>query len=151
MEIWNLMSSAMLNFLAIIADLYSPLLLILCLALCLYQWRKGLRFYAIRLLAIAVASYTAMFIDHWLNLWGHLGLDFSTHTATSLGMVLFLAAWGSKKLGCALLGSLLAYCWIMYVENYHSWADMVSTAVVMSAVFFAVFKLTDKLTRNSHR
>jgi hypothetical protein len=144
------MSPALLNFLAVVADLYNPLLLIMCLALCFYQWRQGVTYYALRLLAIAAASYIVMFIDWGFALWSRLGWDFSTHTATSLGMVLFLAGWGSKKLSYALVGSLLAYCWIMYVEAYHTWADMVSTAVVMATLFCAVFKLTQPLTRHGH-
>lgn len=141
------MSPSTLHILAIIADLYTPLLLLLSLAVCAYQWRKGFPFYWLRLLLLAIVSYAAMFIDQGLSLWSRLGLDFSTHTATSLALVLFLAAWGSQKLKYALSGSLLAYAWIMYVEGYHSWTDMLSTALVMSAIFLVVFALTQKPIR----
>lgn len=148
LDIRNSMSPAMLNILAIIADAYNPLLLLMCLAVCVYQWRNGFRLYGLRLLAIAVASYAVMFIDQGFSLWSRLGLDFSTHTATSLGMVLFLAAGRSKKWIAILLSSLIAYCWIMYVEAYHTWPDMVSTLAVMSGLFFVVFKLTKKCAIN---
>lgn len=140
------MSPSTLHFLAIIADLYTPFLLLLSLTVCAYQWRKGFTLYWLRLLVLAIASYAVMFIDQGFFLWGRLGLDFSTHTATSLALVLFIAAWGSPKLAYVLWASLFAYCNVMYLEGYHTWMDMVSTFLIMSVIFFAVFKLTQGFT-----
>lgn len=91
------MSASSLRFLAVVADLYTPTLLLMSLAVCIYQWRRGAKFYTIRLLALAAACYLIMFIDQGFSVWSRLGLDFSTHTATSLALVFFLSAWQKKS------------------------------------------------------
>jgi hypothetical protein len=116
-----------------IADAYVPALALISL-LCIvagtwkFRWKIGLE----RLLgfaAVAVIAYGLMFLDLRFGLWPALGLDYSTHTAVSLGLAIFLC-FHARRLRWLWLGSLLCYVALMLYQRYHTVPDIISTAVV---------------------
>lgn len=117
-----------------IADAYIPLLALFSLsAIAISAIQGRWRMAIIRLLTIlifAAVAYGFMFIDSWLGLWPAFGLDYSTHTAVSLVLVIFLSVT-NKKLAVFWLVSFIAYVLLMLYQRYHTLADIVSTAVVV--------------------
>ncbi len=117
-----------------IADAYIPVLalysvFVIAISAMRSRWRTA----ALRLLTIlifAAVAYGFMFIDSWLGLWPAFGLDYSTHTAVSLVLVIFLSVT-NKKLAVFWLVSFIAYVLLMLYQRYHTLADIVSTAVVV--------------------
>jgi len=83
-----------------IADAYIPLLALISLLLIAVrlfkaQWKPAGRGMA-GFIAVAFIAYGLMFLDRFLGIWPAVGLDYSTHTATSLGLVLLLSLEGRK-------------------------------------------------------
>lgn len=119
----------------VVADLYSPLLIVIllvCLGYALYRknWLElGLLLYG-TIFGMAVV-YGLMFLDKGLNIWGSLGLDYSTHTAFALCLV-FVVAVVSRRFIKTLPASLVLYCLLMLYQQYHTLADIVTTAVVIT-------------------
>jgi hypothetical protein len=133
-----------------IADAYIPALaLFSLLAIAISAIQCQWRIVALRLLAIlifAVIAYGFMFIDSWLKLWPALGLDYSTHTAVSLVLVIFLSLI-NKKLAAFWLVSLIAYLLLMRYQQYHTFADMATTtvAVIVPTWIAAAYFLSELL------
>lgn len=69
-------------------------------------------------------------IDLALGLWPAVALDYSTHTAFSLCLVMMLDFYGLRT-RIALYVSLLLYFWLMVYQNYHSVLDIATTAAVV--------------------
>jgi hypothetical protein len=117
-----------------IADAYIPALALFSLiAIAISAIQGQWQIAALRLLTIlifAVIAYGFMFIDSWLKLWPALELDYSTHTAVSLVLVIFLSVI-NKKLAVFWLVSFIAYALLMLYQQYHTLADIVTTAVVV--------------------
>lgn len=135
----------------IIADSYIPLLALLSLywLIILSGKRPGKQdevgepcvlpqksLFRYRLLGLAIllgTAYGLMFLDNLFHLWPSAGLDYSTHTAVALVLVIYLILlkpefkflWGL---------SLIAYCGLMYYQQYHIVADMISTATTIMSV-----------------
>ncbi|MES2823612.1 MAG: hypothetical protein V4732_08420 [Pseudomonadota bacterium] len=138
--------------LAIIADSYTPILLLISLFICGRVWKQGYKLYVTRLLGAAFVVYSLMFIDKWLDLWMYMDLDYSTHTAASLAMIIFISKNktlqvmqnNSMRVRIALGISLISYAGIMKFLNYHSWADMASTAIVIGIIVNLVDKIIIK-------
>lgn len=140
-----------------IADSYIPLLFVLFLAglgrdvyLLWPNYRASLisLFYLIGLLA---AAYGLMFIDNTLRLWPSFGLDFSTHTAVSLALVLGLARVFPAR-WTLLAVSFVGYLALMLYQQYHSLLDVLTTSVVIGACAALLSKsliLIEKPTRQS--
>ena len=126
--------------LAAIANAYNPILLVVALGLSLYAGIKLKRATGLLLLISALIVYSLMYLDKYFLWWSTIGLDYSTHTATALAMCLFIGWVSRGKIiaGC-LAGSLLAYCQLMVVLNYHSWADIVSTAAPVGLLLGALY------------
>lgn len=136
-----------------IADSYIPVLLIIFLFGLAYRvyldwpnftstWRSfGFA------VAMVLVSYGFMFADKAMNIWSGVGLDYSTHTAVSLAIVfplctLFSQAW---KL---LVLSFLAYASLMLYQGYHSVTDILTTAAVVSAFAFFIYRLLFPVQKN---
>ncbi len=128
-----------------IADSYIPLLAIFTLlSLVLVPTRTvtAKSFVPVRILVLTVflgTAYGMMFLDNALALWPMLAWDYSTHTAVSLVLVLFLVLLWPKQQGVMVL-SWLAYCGLMLYQQYHTVADIVSTAlciIVLLAIFLS--------------
>jgi hypothetical protein len=118
-----------------IADAYTPFLLAASLAMVLVaaikaEWRlAGRRLLAvIGMLAIA---YGLMFLDRRFDLWPAFGLDYSTHTAVTVGLVAFLAV-DKPRFAAVWATSLVAYFLLMLYQRYHTGADIATTAIVVA-------------------
>lgn len=126
------------NTLAIIADAYTPLLLLLALIDIARYWRCGNKLCGTRLIYAVFVVYLWMFIDKYFQLWAILGLDYSTHLAAALALVIVID--GGKQLitQLALASSLVAYSWLMFLLHYHSWSDMGSTLCIVAACLLPI-------------
>lgn len=140
-----------------IANSYIPLLFVLFLAglerdvyLLWPNYRASLisLFYLIGLLA---AAYGLMFIDNTLRLWPTFGLDYSTHTAVSLALVLGLAKVFPAR-WTLLAVSFVGYLALMLYQQYHSLLDVLTTSVVIGTCATLLSKaliFIEKPTRQS--
>lgn len=121
-----------------IADAFIPIIFGISLIILVYTLFGGHRklFYhqAILLLAGAIVAYGLMAIDAQFEFWPTLGLDYSTHTAVALVLTVFLCATLQKKLSL-LLVLFLSYLLLMLYQKYHSFADIITTIVVVSLVY----------------
>lgn len=134
-----------------ICDLYNPLLLAVCIAVCGIYIKQRSFLRLLRFFGIIFVVYGLMYIDKLLQWWPSFGLDYSTHTATALAMCLFIAAFVREQeikgrvLIFGVLGlSLIAYEQLMVVLNYHSWADIVSTAAVVGGILVSTLAWKSK-------
>lgn len=122
----------------LIADAYIPLLAVISVAFILVpvrhmRWRDmARRLFAFALLG--VIAYGLMFLDVRLQIWPRVGLDYSTHTAVALVLVIFLSVVGLRLWWLWLL-SFLSYLLLMLYQEYHTVADMATTiaAVIIPA------------------
>lgn len=128
-----------------IADLYIPILALLSLGSILFPvrilWRSvgvgAARF--ILLLSLIFIVYLVMFVDKVFLLWPKMdGLDYSTHTALALVLIVFLVdAHRSYKI--PLIGSFISYVILMLYQQYHSLADIAVTALVIAVLCVGIF------------
>ena len=128
----------------IIADAYTPLLAILSVAViagCAFhrRWKLACLNFSL-LLAGAVISYGLMYLDRTLHLWLSVGLDYSTHTAVALVLVVMLTLTLPRY---TLLWSLsfLSYLLLMLYQQYHSLSDIISTAFAVGIFLFPALVL----------
>jgi hypothetical protein len=139
--------------LAKIANAYSPTLLAIFVVRLLYlATKRRHKTLLINLAGLAITLlvvYGLMFLDKRNGLWPLLNLDYSTHTAAALGMVILLC-WNLKKHTIYFVLSLLAYGALMMYQHYHSLEDILSTAVVVGPLIGgAVFVLNRKTQSTS--
>ena len=134
-----------------IADLYIPVLAFLSLLSVIHCLRfnvasvKKSGFRLFQLLTQVLMVYGLMFLDASFNIWPSLGgLDYSTHTALSLVLVVFLLLH-HKKYSTVLVGSLGLYLLLMLYQQYHTVADIVVTAVVVGLVSFGVLTVVRRI------
>lgn len=124
-----------------IADAYTPLLLAIFLigvGVQLKQsWPNYLRAarYIFRFLLLIAFSYGLMFVDNSVGIWLAIGLDYSTHTAIALALVICLVEIFPRFRWLS-IGSLLLYMGLMLYQQYHSLLDIVSTGVIV--LLFAI-------------
>ena len=121
----------------VIADAYIPALAVGSLLL-LAKRQAANGFHAaapdiVYLFSAIATVYTLMFADRALKLWPYFHLDYSTHTALALVLVVFLAAAGTHMLAGTAV-SMLAYIMLMIYQGYHSIADIVTTSMVLMPV-----------------
>lgn len=123
--------------LAVFADLYTPFLAAFYLKR-LYQSPSSLRASLICLLLANLGiAWGLMFIDQAWTIWPAWKLDYSTHTAVAVAFIVGLCVsaprqspyWGT---------SLVFYAALMMALDYHSLADVISTAVVAGAPMLAL-------------
>lgn len=124
-----------------IADAYTPLLLIVFLigtGLNLKQYWPNYLIAAgfiFRFLLLIAFSYGLMFLDNSVGIWPAIGLDYSTHTAVALALVICLVEIFPRFRWLS-IGSLLLYIGLMLYQQYHSLLDIVSTGVIV--LLFAI-------------
>ena len=119
-----------MNLFAIIADLYTPLLILIWLFY-LYRGTAEMRRPEIKTLLLSLLFvYALMFLDGYLHIWSIFALDYSTHSAVALIFVVNLT-WRNKILQLLSPLSLLAYFCLMRVLNYHSFTDIFTTLLVV--------------------
>lgn len=124
-----------------IADAYVPLLGVICIVLIAQralvtdwaQARKGI----LLLIHGLIVTYGLMLLDNQLGLWPAAGLDYSTHTAIAITLVL-VAFLLMPSLSWPLFSSLVGYGLLMLYQNYHTLADLLTTGAVVSLLIFPV-------------
>lgn len=124
-----------------IADSYNPLLFIGYIVFSVIYWRRGDKVACIRGFVGIVIAYSLMFLDSALGLWKSLGLDYSTHTAVALALIVFHIHKRPLSSGPAIsfMVSLLAYYALMVYQEYHSFLDIVSTALAIAPFITAAY------------
>lgn len=132
-----------------IADAYIPSLGILVGIYFIYIFYKKdyylLKKSIISLLILLFFSYGFMFLDNTFGWWPTLGLDYSTHTALAMSLVLFLSFY-IKKIRIFTIISFIAYVLLMLYQKYHTLADIITTA---SCIVLAIL-ITLKYTKASY-
>ena len=135
-----------------IADSYIPLLLV-----CLAGWgivQLSARRTYVLLLAIASVFLSAIlvyglgFVDQHFSIWHSVALDYSTHTAASLALVVVLTTF-VKPLRWAWISSLLLYFALMRYQRYHSFIDIFTTSAVLIGPLLLLNRKLVGLTLNS--
>jgi len=122
----------MIHLAAIIADLYTPLLIFIWL---FYLYTDAaIRRAEIKVLLLSLLLvYSLMFVDNYFNIWPIWGLDYSTHSAVALIFVVNFTGRNKILLYLAPL-SLCVYLYLMRLLNYHSFADTLVTVIVLLPV-----------------
>ena len=130
-----------------IADTYTPLLALLAFGMVVYGlWMAQWKLSAIRslsLVGIAFIAYGFMTLDAYFNIGSFLSLDYSTHTAVSIGLIIFLY-FNVRRLAIVWIGSFILYLMLMLYQQYHTLADILVTGVVVG---FPVWWLISYLAR----
>lgn len=146
--------ASMLNYqqLDLIADSYTPLLAAIWLSSALWplrqrRWPTAARNLASGLVAAAIV-YGLMFVDLWLALWPRWALDYSTHSALAIALVVQLW-WLLPRQRWLWLTSLLAYAGLMRYQGYHSWGDMVTTCLVVAPLLL-IYRPTTRAGETMH-
>lgn len=122
-----------------IADAVNPVVGVLALMLPWLRPRiRGQRAFIMDLLTLAAVglAYAVMALDSAFLPWGRLGLDYSTHAAVYIAIASSL--WqqgGMARLTGVIVGA--AYAALMLWQKYHSFLDIVTTAVVMAVLLTA--------------
>ncbi len=127
-----LISPELANTLDQIADAYTPLLLLIAFLDLLLRWRNGDKLYGVKLIYAVVVVYGWMFVDNRFQLWHNLGLDYSTHTAAALALVICITVRKRLAVRAMLGSSLILYGYLMNLLGYHTWLDMLSTAAIVA-------------------
>ena len=133
------------QLLTLVADYYIPFLLLVTLGVGTLEIMRGYRWFWIKLFASAILVFSVMLLDYYLKLWALLGLDYSTHTALALALVIFIGNGLQSRLGwVCMAGSLLAYMELMFYLGYHSWGDMGLTVAVIGVGIAILYRFLPK-------
>ena len=124
-----------------IADAYTPLLFLAYIVFSIIYFRDGDRSAWLKGLAGIVLAYAIMFLDKITQLWSSLSLDYSTHSAVALVLIMFLVHKRPMKSlsWIALVLSLVAYYCLEVYMAYHSVADIVSTVIVLMPLVVVIY------------
>jgi hypothetical protein len=130
--------------LSIVADIYIPLItLMIVIELTLTNKlltnnQHLLKFRLLLLTGSLASAFGLMAIDNIFQLWASLGLDYSTHSAVALGLVLLLCLL-KPTVYIYYLVSLLLYFWLMVLLRYHTALDILSTVLIILPLKLGVF------------
>ena len=124
----------------LIADSYIPLLVLYSLASLVKTNPSDRKNNLISLTLSVLLVYGMMFLDNWLHIWPVLGWDYSTHTALSLVLVTFLYQLNTK-FKAIIIGSFILYLLLMFYQQYHTWADMLSTIAIIMPLTIIGYKV----------
>ncbi|TQV89633.1 hypothetical protein [Aliikangiella coralliicola] len=127
-----------------VADSYSPILLVIAISVIVHVFRtQGRHQGSLRvaqLFLLLALVYLLQFIDNRWMIWHSFGLDYSTHTAFALAIVVF--TWfDGRKLRIGILISFIAYLLLMLYQQYHTVADMVTTILVLTPLMYLISRL----------
>ena len=141
----------------IIADTYIPALAILSIlnlsrSAIARNWGR-LSLEVLFLVYAFTLAYGLMFIDNQFALWPTFGLDYSTHTAVAMVLVVFLGL-RIKSAWAFWLGSLVGYALLMLYQDYHSISDIITTALalcifLLPVVFLFISKCSETGQQNN--
>ncbi|WP_318400698.1 hypothetical protein [Photobacterium leiognathi] len=126
---------------ALIADIYTPVIALVCFISILRLMLKGSMQQGLIRLGLVILStifiYTMMFIDNILHIWPAFGLDYSTHTAIALVFVAYFIVYKSRLMYLMLI-SMFSYALIMVHQHYHTVADILTTTVFILPVLLLI-------------
>lgn len=126
-----------------IADAYTPILFIAYLIMSVVYWRQGDKLASLKGFSGIAIAYAFMFADNAIHAWPSVGLDYSTHSAVALALIVFhvhkKALLSLTAIG--IMVSLVAYYALEVYQKYHSVADILSTAAVVGIAIFAAYRL----------
>jgi hypothetical protein len=108
------------------------------------RWKQLIVHTSILIFGLLLA-YGLMFIDARYQIWPTLGLDYSTHTAVALVMIIFLCI-AVRKYALVWAGSLMCYFLLMLYQEYHSIADIITTGLVVCLFYIPVACLLNRIT-----
>ena len=134
-----MLSQTMINTLAVIADTYTPLLLLLALIDVVRSWLRGNKLHFVQLLCAIVVVYGLMLLDNRFLLWPRIGLDYSTHSAAAFALVVIIGLRKNLIHKLWLAMSLVTYGCLMHLLNYHTWGVMLTTLLLVGAVLLPIF------------
>ena len=132
-----------------IADSYNPLMFLLCLSVLVFTFVKA--HYKKFLIYCAgfgigfLVVYGFRFADHRYQIWQTAGLDYSTHTAVALNLVVFAVLFSSLRFQILAIVSFIAYLCLMLYQGYHTVMDIFSTTAIVLPLILAVLLSAQKL------
>lgn len=110
------------------------------------NWRK-LILQTFSLIFYLGVAYAGMFIDLNFGIWARLGLDYSTHTALSLSIVMWLN-YRVPRFVILWNMTLVAYFLLMLYQKYHSFADIITTSLPIGISLLYMRRLGADLWKN---
>ncbi len=132
-----------------IADSVNPILGLIALTWPWLQWRRQWRRAALHvlltLLSVALA-YAMSALDRTFGWWPSLGLDFSTHTALCVTLIVSLC-FVRRSLAALWIGVFIAYAALMVYQDYHSVADICTTLLAVLPIALGLRLLAGSLQR----
>ena len=117
-----------------IADSVNPILGIIALVWPWLHWRGSWRRAALSVATTLVSvglAYVLATLDARYGWWPSVGLDFSTHTAVAIALVVSLCAI-KPSIWFAWAAVLCGYVALMLYQGYHTAADILTTAAVIA-------------------
>jgi hypothetical protein len=97
-----------------------------------------------------IVVYSVKYADDSLVLWPRIGLDYSTHTAFAIAIIVPLAILG--RVWAVGLGMVfLNYAVLMMYFNYHTLTDIVTTAGVIAAPAWGSTRLSQRIGASHSR
>jgi hypothetical protein len=137
-----------------IADTYIPILALVSFVslgktIISSQWRL-LTIHSALLVAGILLAYGLMLLDIFAGIWPVLGLDYSTHTAVALVLVCYLAVV-FRKYFAIWIGSSIAYFLLMLYQGYHTVADIGTTILAVSLLFYPIVFLCIRENNRAER
>lgn len=138
----------------VIADAYIPCLAFILLAQMIYtlylQQYRQLTGHVIIALLLITTVYIIRYIDNITQTWASFGLDYSTHTA--LALVILIAIGKFKNMSKTntyyfLICSFAAYIFLMKWMNYHTVMDMLTTFVFLLICSAILIYSAEKITK----
>jgi hypothetical protein len=117
-----------------IADSVNPILGVIALIWPWLRWRGSWRHAALNVTVTLLSvgfGYAISALDGKFGWWPAAGLDFSTHTAISIALIVALCSI-KPSTWMAWTAVLLGYFVLMVYQRYHTWADIITTAVVIA-------------------
>jgi len=122
-----------------ITDSYIPILFFITLSIfAMGFFRNGCKEQYLQLSSVILSVlivYLVMAVDNRFKIWPAFDLDYSTHTALALVFVIFLSSRGKLALMLSVL-SFQLYIVLMIYQQYHTLADIFSTALFLAPVFW---------------
>ena len=98
------------------------------------------------LMSVLCSAFGLMVLDNTLSLWLKLSLDYSTHSAVALALILFLCI-STPKFSIYFITSLLLYFWLMIIMQYHTVLDIVSTVLIIFPFSLGAFVGAAKISK----
>lgn len=136
---------------AFIADLYTPMIVVMCIiSMVLLGREQGLRSGLFALSGILLSTafiYAVMFLDNSVGIWPAFNLDYSTHTAIALVFIGYFLVYSPKLRGVMVL-SMVGYAALMMHQKYHTLTDIITTTIcVMPVILLCQYKFSEMAKR----